>query len=180
MIIVVYFTGLGGTIAQMSSMLWYLAKYPQYQNELAQELRREETASIKNELLGKIMREALRIFPTTLTIDRPTEREVVVEYTYGDQRQEIIIPPKSIITFFQPWAKLNCQNPEVFNPNRVDQIEIYPFGNGVHRCVGEMMARELMERMAKHFTLTFASSTDEEEIETQGFFNYEAVRDIFC
>lgn len=174
MIIVIYFTSLGGTISQISGLMWHLAKNPKYQEELFQEI-----ASKTNQdntgfaFTKKLLDESFRTHQSTLTLDRPTGRPLLLTYSYGDKQQEILIPEKTIMTFYQPWAAELCEDPKVFNPHRNDQVEMYPFGNGVHMCVAKFFAEELIGRFARAFTSRFESSSELLELPLQGYFNLE-------
>lgn len=128
--------------------------------------------------LALLIDESFRIHPSTLTIDRPTRQPLIVTYQYGGQSQEIYIPEKTILTFYQPWAADNCNNPAVFNPHRSDQVKIYPFGRGTHQCVGQFLAEELIGRFVWEFNRRFVASTSLETLPMQGYFNLEPKEDV--
>lgn len=178
LIIAVYFTGLGGTISQMAGLMWHLAKNPEYQEELFQDTRAHNLEDRISPLTANMIKESFRVHPSTLTIDRPTRQPLMVTYQYGDQTQEIYIPEKTILTFYQPWAGEDCEHPGRFNPHRNDQIELYPFGRGVHQCVGQFLSEELIGRITCEFNRWFISSTRMDTLPLQGYFNLEPKEDV--
>lgn len=174
MLIVIYFTSLGGTISQMSGLLWHMAKSTEYQEELFKET---QTTSGQTEqkfpFTQKLIKESFRIHPSTLTIDRPTRVPLMLTYTYDNKTQKMLIPEKHILTFYQPWAAEGCENPRIFNPNREDPVELHPFGKGVHMCVAKFFSEELIGRFTRCFTQRFTFTTNLEELPLQGYFNLE-------
>lgn len=168
MLIAIYFTGLGGTISQIGGLMWHLAKNPEYQEELVAEL-----AKGKKDFSALLLKESFRVHPSTLTLDRPTGKALVMTYDYGSYHEERFIPPKSILTLFQPWAAERCQNPQVFNPDRPDPVEVLPWGQGVHMCVGKYFAENLILRYMWEFSSMLRSSSQLSTLPCNAFFNYE-------
>ena len=178
LIIVVYFTGLGGTISQMGGLMWHLSKHPEYQKELFVETMAEQASQKPFPFTAQLIKESFRVHPSTLTIDRPTGKPLMLDYEFGNIRQTVYIPEKSIITLYQPWAAEQCQNPKEFNPHRQDPVELYPFGHGVHKCVGQFISEELLGRFARVFTRRFQYSSPLSELPVQGYFNLEPQKDV--
>ncbi len=178
LIIVVYFTSLGGTISQMGGLMWYLAQNSQYQDELLAEINAVGDNAKKYPFTDKLVDESFRVHPSTLTIDRPVGQPLMVTYNYEDIHQEVYIPEKAILTFFQPWAASRCDNANQFNPHRPDGVNLYPFGHGFHKCVGQFISEQLMGRFTREFTKRFISSTQQAELPIQGYFNLEPKSDV--
>ena len=185
MIAVVFFTSLGGTISQMTGLLWHLSKHPEYQQELCQEITSDNREK-KYPFSAALLAESFRVHPSTMTLDRPTQGTHLLTHTYQEivdgkckeVKQHLLVPPKYIITLYQPWAAKNCQNPEVFNPHRNDQVELYPFGYGVHRCVGQYLSEELIGRFTRAFSKRFTYSSTLVQLPLQGYFNLEPKNNV--
>ena len=188
MIAVVFFTSLGGTISQMTGLLWHLSKHPQYQLELCGEIvQTSDKKDPKYPFSAALLAESFRVHPSTMTLDRPTQgthllthtsQELVDGKCIKEVKQHLLVPPKYIITLYQPWAAQKCQNPDVFDPHRKDQVELYPFGHGVHKCVGQYLSEELIGRFARAFTKRFSYSSPLEKLPLQGYFNLEPENNV--
>jgi cytochrome P450 len=91
-------------------------------------------------LLDKVLHETLRgILRTTFS-----PRNFSVDVVFDEQK---IALPKDTLLFFS-WFSINdthFEQPTVFNPDRPNLKEALTFGAGLHRCVGEKFAQELVK-----------------------------------
>ena len=139
------------TTSSISSMLWCLAKHPEWQGKL-----REEIAGIRSrhgrltydnigemELTEQVFKEALRLIPPVPSMPRRALRE----FTF----QNHVIPAGTHIGVNQMISHRmpeHWPDPESFDPTRFSaensrgrhKYAWVPFGGGAHMCLGQHFA----------------------------------------
>jgi cytochrome P450 len=153
------FAGNTNSAFTLSWLLLNLHSNPEVKERLATEIRfavkniigdisRLQTASHKEismllnamPLLDKCLHETLRLVLRSTFSPRNFSVDVVFE-------EQKIALPKDTLLFFN-WFSLNdtpFKEPTIFNPDRPNLKEAMTFGAGLHRCVGEKFAQELVK-----------------------------------
>lgn len=145
----------------LSTLFYYLAKNPQWQERLREESRAlnktcidyEDLASLKG--IGMAMKEALRLCAPVPSMPRRTVKDV--------EFQGYLIPKGSFITispYFTHYMEELWPEPEKFDPERFseerreDKVHPYawvPFGGGAHKCIGlhfaEMQVKAILHQV---------------------------------
>jgi cytochrome P450 len=141
------------TAVLLTWLLYTLAKYPDIQEQVYQEVLSEWQAddvtyeSLNNlQFMGQVIDETLRLYPSAWSLFM---RETIEPIDLGTQ-----IIPQGAVVLISPWI-LHRQanlwdNPHKFDPSRFDpdkashhQYAYLPFGGGQRICVGNHLA--LME-----------------------------------
>ena len=156
-----------GTETSATMMMWIcyaLHRFPDVRARLEEELdlvlagRRIDYEDVpKLEYTGRVIQEALRMYPVAWLLTR---------YATQDVELDGHLIPQGADVMFSPYAlhhdPANYPDPEVFDPDRwlpdrvksVPRTAFLPFGTGVRKCVGESFAFSEMVIMVA----TFASS----------------------
>ena len=130
----------------LSSIFYYLAKHPEWQDRLRAEalalgkphLDHEDLARL--ELSGLVMKEAMRLIAPVHGIPRKTVKDVEFKGVRIPKGSYVVVSP--LITHHLPdW----WQRPEEFDPERFSEAraehkrhpyQFIPFGGGAHMCIG--------------------------------------------
>jgi cytochrome P450 len=153
------FAGNTNSAFTLSWMLLNLHSQPEVKQRLAVEIRsavkniigdisRLQNASHKEismllnamPLLDKCLHETLRVILRTTFSPRNFGVDLILD-------EHKIAIPKDTLLFFN-WFSINdtlFEQPTVFNPDRPNLKEAMTFGSGLHRCVGEKFAQELVK-----------------------------------
>lgn len=148
------------TTSSISTMMWYLAQFPEWQERVRQEVGAVGSALAYDDRdrlpqAEWVFREALRMQPPVPFIGRRSVREVPL----GD----VTLPANaalsvcSLVTHFLPelWSDPQRFDPERFSPERAEDKKrthaYYPFGGGAHMCLGMHFAH----LQVKAFVLQF-------------------------
>lgn len=86
------------------------------------------------------MTETLRLVMSSTFSPRSFSQDVVFD------EQKLALPKETIAVY--NWYSMNFspfENPTAFNPDRPNLKEALTFGVGLHRCVGEKFAQELVK-----------------------------------
>lgn len=134
------------TTITLSTMFYYLAKHPEWQERL----RAESRALGKEQLdyddldamesMTLVMKEALRLCAPVPSIPRKTVKNVVYKGYFIPKGSMISVSP--YFTHFMPeyWPNPTRFDPERFSEDRrEDKVHPYayvPFGGGAHMCIG--------------------------------------------
>lgn len=145
----------------LSTLFYYLAKNPQWQERLREESRAlnktcidyEDLASLTG--IGMAMKEALRLCAPVPSMPRRTVKDV--------EFQGYLIPKGSFITispYFTHYMEELWPEPHKFDPERFseerreDKVHPYawvPFGGGAHKCIGlhfaEMQVKAILHQV---------------------------------
>lgn len=149
----------------LSTLFYYLAKHPEWQERLRQESQALNKVCIDYEDLGSLegigmaMKEALRLCAPVPSMPRRTVRDV--------EFNGYLIPKGSFITispYFTHFMDEYWPNPEKFDPERFsesrreDKVHPYawvPFGGGAHKCIGlhfaEMQVKAILHQVLLNY-----------------------------
>lgn len=149
----------------LSTLFYYLAKYPEWQERLRAESQAlgktcidyEDLASLEG--IGMAMKEALRLCSPVPSMPRKTVKDV--------EFQGYLIPKGSFITispYFTHFMEEYWPEPEKFDPERFsderreDKVHPYawaPFGGGAHKCIGlhfaEMQVKAILHQVLLNY-----------------------------
>jgi len=157
------------TAITLSLMSYFLAKHPEWQEQVRTEIQTTPLASpiqVKElrqlEKLGLVMKETLRLHPPLITVARKLEKEMEVD--------GIRIPKNTSVSLVFQMTQLderNFTNPLTFDPARFNKVRkeqskcpfaYAPFGAGPHHCIGygfaEMSIKMVMKELLTHYRLS--------------------------
>ncbi len=139
------------TTSSITSIVWCLAKYPEWQDKLRAEIKgiRERHGKLTYQTLGEmeltdmVFKEALRLIPPVPSMPR----RAVKSFTF----QNHVVPAGAHIGVNQMIShrlEEYWPNPEHFDPNRFTaensrgrhKYAWVPFGGGAHMCLGQHFA----------------------------------------
>jgi cytochrome P450 len=139
------------TTSSITSIVWCLAKYPEWQDKLREEIKgiRERHGKLtyqtlsEMELTDMVFKEALRLIPPVPSMPR----RAVKSFTF----QNHVVPAGASIGVNQMIShrlEEYWPNPEHFDPNRFTaensrgrhKYAWVPFGGGAHMCLGQHFA----------------------------------------
>ena len=136
----------------LCSLLLYLAQYPE-----EQERCRTEPFSITSGYSSLFFNEVMRLAPPVWIQARKVKKAFTMDDITFPKGSLILIPKHALNTDPNIW-----EEPQQFNPERVQQGLISPFSTGPNRCAGRMMAEPLIEiiitTILQHYRLTLKSS----------------------
>ena len=92
------------------------------------------------ERVKPLISESLRLRNAIGSVHRLND--VDIEY------RDVLIPANTFMSFpltFFGWDGNYAENPEKFNPDRTDAPPVIAFGQGIHICLGQFLARALLE-----------------------------------
>jgi len=162
------------TTANTLSWIFYvLAKYPEWQIKLREEIdilfgKSDPTfEGINNLKIGSyIIKETMRMYPTVPIISKSSQKDTsILGYT---------VPAGTICSLVVSNINRNEQywpKPEEFNPMRFDDenwqkhpFQYLPFGAGPQRCIGEKFAlvetKVTLIKLVQNFEWSFATKED--------------------
>lgn len=154
----------------LCTMLYHLAKNPEWQEEL----RLESIALGKSHLqhddlekmegMTKVMKEALRLCAPVPSIPRRAVRDVVYKDTLIPKGSMVVVSP--FFTHYMPeyWKNPNQFDPDRFSEERredkVHPCAWVPFGGGAHMCIGLHFADLQVKAILHQMLLRFKWSVD--------------------
>ena len=149
----------------LSTMFYYLAKRPEWQQRLREEARtvgarypsHEDLAGMKR--TGQFMRESLRMIAPVHGLPRKTVKDIEFQGHHIPAGTYVMISPQVTHQLPDYW-----QNPEVFDPERFseeraehkqDPYQFIPFGGGAHMCIGlhfaEMQIKAILHQVLQQY-----------------------------
>ncbi|MEL6405669.1 MAG: cytochrome P450 [Chloroflexota bacterium] len=178
---ILFTAGYETTAALLTWTLYLLAKHPDVQQRLYDEVSNtlqgdsptlEELEAMS--YTDSVLKESMRIYPPVWSL---FVREAVEEVTVGEHTF-----PAGSLFFVSPWVTHHDPNywesPQIFDPHRFegdwkDQRPTYsymPFGGGPRVCIGshlaEMEAEVILATLVKKFSFELATLNDNVEIHT--------------
>jgi cytochrome P450 len=157
------------TTTTMTTMAYYLARYPQWQ-----ERARQEAASIPDlpsyaeldtlHALDWSTKESLRLCPPVPILPRITVKDTAVLGHHLPAGTRVIVP--LFANHFRPdvWPNPEAFDPERFSPERredkVHRLAWEPFGGGVHKCIGLYFAGMQIKAIYRQLLTDFEWSVD--------------------
>jgi cytochrome P450 len=134
------------TTITMTTMSYYLAKNPEWQERL-----REESLALGKEMLDfddleklpsydLVIKEALRLVSPVPALPRRTVKDTEVMGYHIPKDTFVVVPTLTNHYLEDFWPEPHKFDPERFAPERrEDKVHQYawePFGGGVHKCIG--------------------------------------------
>ena len=167
------------TASTLTTMAYYLAKYPKWQSRVLEEgirLSHIDQPVVKDlrEMAdtSHVMKEAFRLHPPLISVARKAEKDYQIEGHF--------IPKNTIIQLVMQMTHIderNWTNPDLFDPERFNQqrkehmkcpFSYAPFGAGPHHCIGyafaEVQIKLIMANLLRRFKLSVPET-----------YNYQAV-----
>jgi cytochrome P450 len=147
--------------SSVTSMIWYLAKYPEWQEKLRQECLSIAPAGSdiaftdldKFELTEYAFKEALRMIPPVPSIPRRALRDFEFMGFHIPQGTAVSISPAYVHMMEEYWDQPEVFDPMRFTPDKVKARHKYawvPFGGGAHMCLGLHFAYMQMKLFMHH------------------------------
>lgn len=134
------------TTITATTMAYYLAKHPEWQERLRVEARNLGKASIGYDdldqlpLLDRVFREALRINPPVGVIMRQAVKDTDVCGQYIPAGTKVVVGLIGTHRLPEFWTDPDEFDPDRFAPHRREDAAHpflwSPFGGGVHKCIG--------------------------------------------
>jgi cytochrome P450 len=148
------------TTSTLCSIIYALARHPEWQAALREEIRAMSGPPSLDSLgemdtTALVFREALRMYPPLPTIPRRCIRETQVLGYRIPRNAGVGISP--LFTHYMPefWSNPQRFDPERFAPNRAEDkqhfFQFVPFGGGAHKCLGLHFAEIQSKLFLYHF-----------------------------
>ena len=149
----------------LSTLFYYLAKNPQWQERLRKEsqalgktcLEYEDLPQLEG--IGMAMKEALRLCAPVPSLPRKTVKDVEYEGFFIPRGSFI-----NVVPYFTHYMEEYWPEPETFDPERFsearreDKVHPYawvPFGGGAHKCIGlhfaEMQVKAILHQVLLNY-----------------------------
>ncbi len=139
-----------------SFCLHLLARHPDIQEELARSLAELPAGSIDrrmlddNELLGRVLCEALRLFPGYALFGRTTQADMPIGGYHVPRGTMLIISPFVIRRLERHYERAHTFDPDRWRgksliPGPVPSAQYMPFGVGARGCLASHLAFPIMK-----------------------------------
>ena len=148
------------TTSAMTSLVYFLAKHPQWQNAIREEINGVGTEHLSYDQLPDLaltsaaFKEALRMMPPLAVIPRGATQDIPFkDYVIPNEALVQICP---IFTHYQPdiWTQPHTFDPERFSSQRQEDKQhryaYIPFGGGAHKCLGLHFAENQVKIVLFH------------------------------
>ena len=156
------------TTSTLTSMVYLLAKHPQWQERLRAEVMTSSTGELSQASLGQmtemdwVVKETLRLYPPLSTL--PKFSNEAFEYGGYQIPAEALVITYPIHTHYMEeyWDNPTRFDPERFNADRAEfkrhAYSWVPFSGGAHMCIGlhfaDAQIKLVMSELLKHFRLS--------------------------
>ena len=155
----------------LSTMFYYLAKHPAWQERLREESRALGKARLEYDDMDKlesatlVMKEALRLCAPVPSIPRMTVKDVEFNGFFIPKGTMI-----NVLPYFTHYMEEFWPEPEKFDPERFaehrreDKVHPYawvPFGGGAHKCIGlhfaELQIKAILHQVVQNYRWSVAA-----------------------
>ena len=173
------FAGHDTTASTISWTLYALAKYPNFQQQVRDEVNTilADRTTIHNEDLPKlaftsrVIKEALRMFPPIPVVSRELTEALTIDGVTFPVGTEIDISMYNIHHNPDVW-----ENPETFDPDRflpdnlakIDPYSFIPFSAGQRNCIGQHFAIDVTKAFIARVIRQFDISLDDNNQQKSG------------
>lgn len=159
------------TAITVSFMTYFLAKHPEWQEKVYQEISAFDFNNLQVrdlrdlELTGYAMKETLRIHPPLVTVTRKLEQDMILD--------DVTLPKDAFVSVLFHCTHRDARvwdDPDKFDPLRFDKIRreeqrcpfaYAPFGAGPHHCIGYQFAEVQIKLIMSELLKRFIVSVDE-------------------
>ncbi len=136
------------TSSSLTSILYALTEYPEWQERLRDEFRPFETLSYADltqlNLTSWVFKEALRMFTPGAVIPRRSKHEVLYRGYRIPAHTVVSVSPVHNHYLPEYWTEPKRFDPHRFSPERQEDKQhpylFVPFSAGVHKCIGMRFA----------------------------------------
>jgi cytochrome P450 len=148
----------------LSTMAYYMAKHPEWQQRAREESQRlpaELTYDTLKELhtLDLIMKESLRLNAPVPLLAREALRDTDLAGYFVPKGTLVFVLPAAVHESPLVWRDPQRFDPERFTPERaedkVHRFAWFPFGGGVHKCIGlyfaQMEIKTVMHNLLRRY-----------------------------
>ncbi|MGH3242274.1 MAG: cytochrome P450 [Spirillospora sp.] len=159
------------TTITLSSMAYYLAKFPEWQERLREESRALGVDGLGyaelDELTGMdmVMKEAMRLITPVPALPRKVVKDTSVLGFHIPAGTTVVIPMLSNHRMADWWPDPDTFDPGRFSPERrEDKVHKYawsPFGGGAHKCIGMYFAGMQVKSILHQLLLRYRWSVPE-------------------
>lgn len=129
----------------MTSMGYFLAKHPEWQERAREEARLVAAPTTLADLdampiIDRCMKEALRLVPPVPVLVRKTVKDAVLQGHHVPKDTFVYVPINANHHHPAVWTDPYRFDPDRFSDSRredkVHKLAWHPFGGGVHKCIG--------------------------------------------
>lgn len=169
-VMTMFLAGHETTASSLSWTFYLLARHPQIEADLREELQRvlgahspSLTDLPKLQLLDRVIKESMRLYPPIPFIGRKVEVDEVLGDYYFPADMQVIVSP--YVTHRNPkfWEKRDRFDPDRFLPDRFEalpKLAYFPFSDGSRRCIGDQFAmmeiKLMLATILQRFKLSLA------------------------
>lgn len=156
------------TSSALTSLIYALTEYPQWQERLREEYRRYDSLAHADlpelTLTGQVFREALRMFTPGAVIPRRSLHEV--HYRGYRIPADTVVSVSPVHNHYLPeyWREPQRFDPERFSPERAEDKQhpflFAPFSGGAHKCIGLHFAEMEVKMYLFHLLRLFRVERD--------------------
>lgn len=169
-VMTMFLAGHETTASSLSWTFYLLARHPQIEADLREELRTVLDNRLPSfsdlsqlQLLDRVIKESMRLYPPLPLIARKVEvDDVIGDYHFPAEMQVII---SSYVTHRHPkfWDDPDRFDPDRFLSDRFEALPrstYIPFSDGAHRCIGDQFAlmemKLVLATILPHFKLSLS------------------------
>ncbi len=168
------FEGHDTTTSGMSWTLYCLAKHPEHQDKVREEVRsvlrgREwlEYDDLKDlKYTQCCIKEAMRLYPPVLLIFRETSKDIKIVGQDVPKGVQVVIPTYAIHRNPEIWKNPSEYNPLRFHPDHAENRHPYayiPFSAGQRNCIGQNFALNEEKAVIASVVSRFSLSIDRDQ-----------------
>ena len=153
------------TTSTLTTMMYCLARHPQWQERLRQDAQALPDAQLRYaDLAGCertewVMKESLRLYPPLTSIPRKAARDCEFGGFQIPKGTPVGISPIHTHRMPSLWSRPDDFDPERFSPARAEHrrhaYAYLPFGGGAHLCIGQhfadMEVKSVMHQLLRRF-----------------------------
>lgn len=159
------------TTSSLSSVCYVLAKHPEWQEKIRQEIRLLDTDNVDYSdmsdinSIGLVLKEALRLYPPLPVIPRMAVKDCEFDGFAINKGNFVNVSPAFTHRMPEFWSNPDIFDPERFNKERSEHTRHrhawIPFGGGAHKCLGlnfaELQIKLVLFHLLKSYQLNVPS-----------------------
>lgn len=153
----------------LCSMLYHLAKNPDWQERLREESYRLGSREPAHDELGQleqagwVMKESMRLIPPVHGIPRVTVKDIEFKGYHIPAGSMLAVSPLLSHRLKEWWSNPDRFDPERFSEHRNEHkkhmYQYIPFGGGAHMCIGLHFAEMQVKAILHHVLMNYRWST---------------------